>query len=227
VQPLSNNESATIPWRPRQLLRAGLAATLPRRWFLVRGPAHSNAVCLTFDDGPHPEHTPRLLDTLKGHRVPATFFVIGQQAQRHPDLVCRMAAEGHAVGHHSFTHGEPDQTSARQLVEEVRATGQLLASLLGRASTLFRPPKGKMTVGKLWRLWRARQTIVLWDADPKDYSRRFSGEVWEWFRGHPLRGGNVVLLHDNHPHAAAVLPDLVKAARQSGLRFTTIQEWLK
>jgi peptidoglycan/xylan/chitin deacetylase (PgdA/CDA1 family) len=227
MPPLTPSLSPAGCWQPRQLVRAALATALPRRLFLVRGPAHSGAVCLTFDDGPHPEHTVRLLDALRDRGIPATFFVIGQEAERHPDLVRRMVAEGHAVGHHSFTHSEPDQTSAKQLAEEVRATGELFAALLGRTSALFRPPKGMVTAGKLWRLWGARQTVVLWDTDPKDYARGSAAEVREWLRQHPLRGGNVVLLHDNHPYAAEVLPDLVEAARRSGLRFTTIPEWLK
>jgi peptidoglycan/xylan/chitin deacetylase (PgdA/CDA1 family) len=211
----------------RQLVRAAMAAALPRRWFLVRGPVHGDGVCLTFDDGPHPENTPPLLDALKEHGVRATFFVIGRQAEQHPDLVRRMAAEGHVVGHHSYTHSEPAETSARQLDDEVRRTRELLSSLVGGESCLFRPPKGKVTAGKLWRLWRAKQTVVLWNADPKDYARASDAEVREWFRDHPLRAGDVVLMHDNHPHAARVVPDLVEAARRGGLRFVTIPEWLK
>jgi peptidoglycan/xylan/chitin deacetylase (PgdA/CDA1 family) len=226
VPTLSPPPAAPRPWAPRQLLRQALAF-LPRRLLLVRGPARGNAVCLTFDDGPHPEHTPRLLDALKAEEVPATFFVIGRAAERYPELVRRMVAEGHAVGHHSYNHGEPAETSGRQLAAEALATRALLTSLLGQSPPwLFRPPKGKLTAGKLCRLWAARETVVLWDVDPKDYARQSADELRAWFRDHPLRGGSVVLMHDNHPHAAAVVPDLVATARRVGLRFTTIPEWL-
>lgn len=228
MQSLNGSATRPGPRCGRQLLRRALAATLPRRLFLVHGPAAGRAVCLTFDDGPHPEHTPRLLDALKAHGVPATFFVIGQNAERYPDLVRRVAAEGHVVGNHSYSHTEPCRTSAGQLADETRRTGDLLAALLGgEAPALFRPPKGQVTVAKLWRLWRARQTVVLWDTDPKDYARQSAAEVRDWFRAHPLRGGDVVLMHDSHPHATAVVPDLVEAARGAGLRFTTLPEWLK
>jgi peptidoglycan/xylan/chitin deacetylase (PgdA/CDA1 family) len=182
---------------------------------------------LTFDDGPHPEHTPRLLDLLKDQRVTATFFVIGQRATRHPELVRRMAAEGHLVGNHSFSHSEPRATTARQLLDEVRQTRDLLAEVLGGPTTLFRPPRGQVTAWKLWRLWRAGQTVVLWNVDPKDFAQTSADAVRAWFRDRPLRGGDVVLMHDNHPHAAELLPDLITDARQRGLTFTTPAHWIE
>src|SRR3954470_18425756 len=84
----------------RQALRGLLAALLPSRLFLVRGRAGSGCVYLTFDDGPHPEYTPHLLDRLKEAGVCATFFVIGRVAERYPDVVRRIAAEGHVVANH-------------------------------------------------------------------------------------------------------------------------------
>jgi peptidoglycan/xylan/chitin deacetylase (PgdA/CDA1 family) len=211
----------------RQGLRRALAVAVPRSLYLLRGPVTDGSVCLTFDDGPHPEHTPRVLEALKQLGVRATFFVIGRHAERYPDLVRRLSAEGHDVGNHSFSHTEPSQTSARQLFDDVSRSRELLTSLLGRAPRLVRPPKGKLTVAKLWGLWRSRQTVVLWNVDPKDYACRSADEVAAWFTSHPLTGGDLVLLHDNHPHAAAVLPGLIADVRRRGLRFVTVSEWLK
>jgi len=204
-----------------------MAATLPRRFLLVCGPARSNSVCLTFDDGPDPEHTPRLLDVLGEAGVPATFFVIGERAERHPRLVRRIAAEGHVLGHHSYSHGDPARTSARQLLDEVQRTRRILIEIVGQAPALVRPPQGKLTPSKVLGLWRAGQTIMLWNVDPKDFACEVSSELGTWFREHPLRGGDVVLLHDVWPHAAAVLPEVIEAVRQSGLAFTTPLSWLR
>jgi peptidoglycan/xylan/chitin deacetylase (PgdA/CDA1 family) len=212
------------PWR--QLLRRLMGAILPRTWFFVRAPANSNAVCLTFDNGPHPEYTRRVLDVLKEHGVAGTFFVVGSEVEACPDLVRRMAAEGHAVGHHSYFHEPPHLTSARQLLAEVRRTCDLLDRLVGETPPLFRPPYGKLTVAKLWRLWWAGQTVVLWNVDPKDYACHSPEEVRSWFRRRPLRRGDVVLMHDNMPYAAEVLPEIIHAARARGLAFTTVSHWL-
>jgi peptidoglycan-N-acetylglucosamine deacetylase len=219
-------EQASPNWM-RQAMRWGMARTLLARWFLTNGPSHGHSVCLTFDDGPDPILTPPLLDVLRDCAVRATFFVVGKQVERYPGIVQRMAAEGHCVGNHSFNHDDPAKTSARQLVDEARRTATLLAGLLGHEVRLFRPPYGSLTVAKLWRLWLARQTIVLWSVDPKDYARHDAAEVRDWFSTRPLRAGDIVLFHDTIPHAKAVLPALIDDARARGLTFTTPLAWQK
>jgi peptidoglycan/xylan/chitin deacetylase (PgdA/CDA1 family) len=204
-----------------------MAATLPRQRFIVRGPSCTGNVCLTFDDGPHPQHTPRLLDVLKEHGAKATFFMIGRDVEAHPAIVRRALAEGHAVGGHSFTHGEPGATSAKQLVEEADRTERLFEQIIGRRSTLFRPPHGKLTAGKLLRLWRAGQRVVLWNLDPKDFTCRSAAELAGRFSARGLRGGDMVLLHDNVPHAAEILPEIIGSARRNGIEFATVTEWVQ
>src|SRR5690606_23931100 len=134
--------------------------------------------------------------------IAATFFVIGREAERHPALVERIAREGHAIGHHSWTHGEPGMTPAATLLAEVARCRALLAGLLGREVNRFRPPKGALTVAKLAGLWRAGQQVVLWSADPRDYALSEAAPLAAWAAGTRPRGGEIVLLHDNHPHAA-------------------------
>jgi peptidoglycan-N-acetylglucosamine deacetylase len=221
----SGPKPATSNWM-RQVLRGGLAMALPPRFFLVHGPRRGGSVCLTFDDGPDPVLTPRLLDVLRDLGVRATFFVIGEKVECHPEIVRRMALEGHCVGGHSFHHAPPGLISAHQLIDEVRRTNVLLAELLGRQTRLFRPPYGKLTVSKLWRLWRASQTIVLWDVDPKDYACTTAEEARAFFQGRPLQGGDLILMHDDVAHALEVVPDLVGQAHASGLAFATISDWL-
>jgi glycosyltransferase involved in cell wall biosynthesis/peptidoglycan/xylan/chitin deacetylase (PgdA/CDA1 family) len=226
VSSWSADAATTRPAFWKRWTKAALATLLPRRLFLTQGPAHSGAVCLTFDDGPHPQHTPRLLDVLHQQRIQATFFVVGRQAERHPDLVRRMAAEGHVVGHHSYTHTLPRDTSARHLGDEVRRTCDLLARLLGRRSCLFRPPHGRLSPAKLWRLWQANQTVVLWNRDPRDYACPSPALLSRWFERQPLQSGDLVLLHDNRAHAAAILPELSESVRRRGMSFATIPEWI-
>jgi peptidoglycan/xylan/chitin deacetylase (PgdA/CDA1 family) len=209
----------------RQLVRSAMAATLPRRWFVVSGPRRSGAVCLTFDDGPHPEHTPRVLGALRDAGVPATFFVIGERAERYPDLLRRIVADGHVVGHHTYCHTDPRRTSAGQMIEEVRRTRAVLERVIGAAPILFRPPHGKLTPLKLARLWREGLAVVLWNVDPRDYARVSQDDLRLWFRGNPLTGGDIVLLHDNQPHGAGALSELIETTRDRGLTFTTPLNW--
>ena len=200
----------------RQLIKRVMLRTLPRR-ALVAGapPGH---VCLTFDDGPHPEHTPKLLDTLAKLGVGATFFVIGKKAAKHPNLVARIVAEGHAIGSHSYDHAPPKQVDARTLAEETRRCRELLARIAGCSSRLMRPPFGTVSVGKAVRLWLEGQTIVLWSSDPKDYACRDADEVIARLSDSPPASGDIVLMHDTFPWAAEVLPSLVARLELSTVR---------
>lgn len=210
----------------RQLLRTGMARTLPRQLFMVSGPPDSRAVTLTFDDGPHPVHTPALLDRLSAHGIRATFFLLGSQVERHPELVRRIAAEGHDVGHHSYTHGDPATTSWSELAQEARRASRLLQSLVGRAPRLFRPPHGKITAPKALALWALRQTIVLWNQDPKDFACGSAAALRAWFSDRALAGGDVILLHDVHPYAAEALDTMVERVNAAGLGFCRVSDWV-
>jgi peptidoglycan/xylan/chitin deacetylase (PgdA/CDA1 family) len=210
----------------RQALRVAMGAGLPRRLFMLSGPPESGRVMLTFDDGPHPEHTPVLLDRLAAHGVKATFFVLGSQAEQHPDIVRRMVADGHEVGHHSYTHAEPSITTAGALLDEVHRGARLLEQILGRKPRLFRPPHGKLTVGKTLGLWAAGQSVVLWNKDPTDFRCGSADSLRAWFAEHPLSGGDVVLLHDVVPHAGDAMDAIVAGVNAQGLRFGTVSDGL-
>jgi peptidoglycan/xylan/chitin deacetylase (PgdA/CDA1 family) len=206
----------------RQLAKTVMGAMLPRRMFVTRGAPRDRLVYLTFDDGPDPVHTPRLLDVLREHDVPATFFLIGERAAEHLSVVKRMAGEGHAVGHHSYHHARPEGVSATTLEEEVMRTRAVLADVLGYRPTLFRPPYGRVTAAKLACLWRTRQCVVLWNVDSHDFSCTSAEEVRDLFRRQPLESGDIVLMHDNHPYAGDFLPELIEATRARGLRFGSL-----
>jgi peptidoglycan/xylan/chitin deacetylase (PgdA/CDA1 family)/glycosyltransferase involved in cell wall biosynthesis len=210
----------------RQLIRRWMATLLPRNWLLVQGPKDSRSVCLTFDDGPDPVHTPRILDVLKKEGVTATFFVIGRQAACHPELVRRIGAEGHLVGNHSYTHSPPHTVSSRQMIREVRQTDHLLAEILGNSPKLVRPPHGKLSGPMILGLWALKKAVVLWNADPKDFKCRSPEEIDSWFERRPLQSGDVVLFHDNRPFVIDALPRLIASARRQGLGFSTVSEWM-
>ena len=212
----------------RQVVKRGLAASLPRRVYMTQGPRRSGTVCLTFDDGPHPEVTPRLLDLLRDLQVPGTFFLIGREAEKYPDLVRRIAAEGHTVGNHSYSHLLRESLSEREAAAEVTNGAAAIGRILGQPPALYRPPRGKITVGDMWRLWRAGMTTVLWNVDAKDCSiRRTPAEVRGWFQNRPLESGDLVLLHDDQTKVLEVLPELIADTRSRNLGFTTVEAWAK
>lgn len=210
----------------RQLLRRGLEAALPSARFLVRGPAMGHGVALTFDDGPHPDITPRLLDALARHRMVATFFLIGREAERFPELVRRIVAEGHAIGHHSWTHSEPSITSTSTLLTEVARCRALLESLTGAPVDRFRPPKGALSAAKIVALLRAGQRIVLWSEDPKDFALTDAAPLTHWATTSRLSAGSIALMHDTHPWCLDAVAPLAARAERDGMHFVTINDWL-
>jgi peptidoglycan/xylan/chitin deacetylase (PgdA/CDA1 family) len=192
---------------------------------MTTGPAVSRSIALTFDDGPDPVHTPLALDRLRANGIRATFFLIGERVEAHPKLLGRILEEGHHVGHHSYTHGKPHLTSARQLMQEVRRTAVAVERLGGGSLNLCRPPHGKVTVAKLLGLWSLRQTVVLWNRDPKDYSRT-PAELRRWVEDQPMLAGDIFLLHDIHGGVGAAVDALAERAAARGLRCSTPREWL-
>jgi peptidoglycan/xylan/chitin deacetylase (PgdA/CDA1 family) len=217
------HEERPSAWRPRQLARRLMTAVLPQSKWIVKGSASSNAVYLTFDDGPHPEHTPKILDVLREAGAKATFFLIGKNCAAYPELVRRIREEGHCIGHHSFTHSAPESTSASVLAKEVKQTdGALAAAGAIGVSKFFRPPHGKITAAKALGLWNQGRTIVLWNRDSKDYERKFADQIVLWAKSRPLESGDVVLMHDINPYTPEALPRLIETVRSRGLILDTI-----
>lgn len=196
--------------RPSPALRFPAAGPSPRcrdvathaRPLAVRTRDAVPPVMLTFDDGPHPEHTPRLLDALAAAGFRATFFVVGERVQRHPDVVRQIHAAGHEVANHTYTHSEPQSTSWRRFRDELRRTNALLEDLIGAPVLLMRPPKGSLTPAKLLAAWSLGLTVVLWSCDPRDYRITHTAEIERWLTTYAPRCGDIVLLHDVHPWAA-------------------------
>lgn len=185
------------------------------------------AISLTFDDGPHPDFTPQLLDNLASADIRGTFFIVGEKASRHPEIVKRIVEEGHEIGNHTWTHSEPRETSTATFRDEIRKTNELIHDLTGTVCRLTRPPKGELSPGKILTLLQLRQTIVLWNRDTKDYQMKSWSDMEVWCRDFHPAYGDIVLMHDNHSFAvtaaalAGTLPNL------SGVQFCHVSQWLR
>ena len=149
-------------------------------------------VALTFDDGPHPVATPRILDVLAGHGAHATFFMVGSSARRYPELVERVAAAGHAIGHHTLDHvslvGLDRAARRRQILGGAAAIGPL-------CSPLFRPPYGHLDLATWWLARRHGHDVIAWSGHAFDWKAQDVATLAGRLRA-AMKPGAIVLLHD-------------------------------
>ena len=183
--------------------------------------ADDRTVALTFDDGPHPELTPRLLDILEREKVRATFFVIGSCAAYRPDIVRRAFAAGHEIGNHTWSHPVLTRVSLAQAAEEISRTDALLNDLTGDIPNTLRPPYGAMN-DRLSELASPRP-LMLWDVDTLDWKTRSTPAVE---RAATTSDGGIVLLHDIHPTTVEAVPAIIRSFKSRGYRFVTISSYV-
>ena len=205
----------------RDLAKEALQRTLLRGAFVWRLPASPLAqVGLTFDDGPHPEYTPALLDLLARHGAKASFFVVGARVDEFPDLARRIVAEGHAVGTHTYDHIEITTLRGAALADEVGRGREALRRATGVDSALFRPPRGRVDWSRLRAVARLGYVVVHWSRTYSDYRADGAGALRARMEAAPMRARDIVLLHDHNPHTLAALDTAIPAVQARGLTFT-------
>ena len=199
---------------------------------LNRLPASSNAVSITFDDGPNPVATPRILDVLRREGVQATFFVLGRHAERWPELVRRMAAEGHQLGNHGYWHRKLHRRSPAYVRDDlVRGTMAIERASGGVRPRVFRAPHGFRSPWVTPIAASLGQRTIGWSLGVWDSARPGADEIAR----RALAGssaGSILLLHDGDGYdadgdrlqTAEALPAIIRGLRARGLTFSTLPE---
>jgi len=189
---------------------------------LRRGPAASRRVALTFDDGPD-SMTPRYLDLLDELGVLATFFLIGERAEQHPELVREYLRRGHQVASHGYDHTRFPKLSRRELLEQCERTdGAIGGQLTGRS--WVRPPHGSLDAPALVTLVAAGYTIAMWSVDSCDYSERDPETLADRCAPGAVGAGDVLLFHEGQDWTLAALPRIVTALHATGLECVTMYD---
>ena len=202
--------------RPRKLQ---VLRWLPDRWVLTRGARNRRVLHLTFDDGPHPAHTPALLDLLAAHGARATFFLIGREAERHPALVARLLREGHTLGNHSWSHPQFERLDLAAQRDEIERTDRLLQSFDGLTRHDFRPPRGVMPRSMVIDCIRRGRRIAYWSYDSLDYSQRSADELIASAHRHAPRAGEILLMHDDGGLSLHLLAVMLPVWTRTGFAF--------
>jgi peptidoglycan-N-acetylglucosamine deacetylase len=206
---------------------------LLRRWLgtIVAVRTEAPVAALTFDDGPHPVHTPRLLQVLQRHRAQATFFMLGAAAVRQPELLRRVAEAGHVIGSHSQDHPSLPTLPARERRRQIR---QGIRALGAYDSGLFRPPFGDQSRASCFDAFILRRTLVGWSLQVEDWLEQNSRRMAQRLVA-GLRPGCIVLLHDDLAHCegpeyldrAPMIEAVDQLLKTSPFRFVTVPELLR
>jgi peptidoglycan/xylan/chitin deacetylase (PgdA/CDA1 family) len=180
-------------------------------------------LALTFDDGPHHTNTREILDILRREGARATFFVVGSRAETYPDLISRMAAEGHDVGNHTWEHRSLTKSSRSDALTSLQRTSDLVSGLTSKPCNIVRPPFGQTSSKVKEMLHSQGWHEILWDSDSRDWENKNPDRIL--YRVMKSAGpGSIVLFHDIHPGAAVMLPTMIRAFRANGYRFITISD---
>ncbi len=194
-----------------------------RRWVPDPG---SRVVALTFDDGPWPGQTDRILDILAEHDVRAGFFMIGYLAERYPELAMRVAEEGHVIGNHTQSHKILSRESRESVREQIVEGNRALKATTGVTPEWFRPPGGALSPKVLEEAQRENLKLVMWNVDPRDWRRPGVQPMLEDLLSH-IRPGSVVLLHDgggDRRQTVQMLPLLIEELKERDYTFVTLDE---
>jgi peptidoglycan-N-acetylglucosamine deacetylase len=210
----------------RRGIKTAVRRIVPCHIVAWTGSPHDNQLALTFDDGPHPLYTPRILATLREAGVPATFFVLGSQAEQHPEIIAAMIKDGHELGNHTYSHANLGQINWRHGCDELRAADQVLRNQDGRFQGLFRPPWGWMGLGGALYSIRYRCQAAMWSVDSRDYLLDGTQPLIERMQAASIRAGDILLFHDDSQYTAEALGPILQDLLCRGFSFATASKLL-
>jgi len=191
-----------------------------------RVPVNGKFIAMTFDDGPHPQNTPRLLDMLRARNIKATFYVIGRNVDLYPQIVRRAVAEGHEIGNHSYTHRLLTKLSDSEVRDDLARCRDAIGRAAGVQPRTLRPPYGGF-------LQRQREMVhaefgyptIMWNVDPLDWKRPGPSVVTSRILSNTTPG-SIVLSHDLHAPTIDAMPATLDGLLQRGFQFVTVSQLL-
>jgi peptidoglycan/xylan/chitin deacetylase (PgdA/CDA1 family) len=192
------------------------------------------ALALTFDDGPNERSTEQLLEVLARHQVPATFFLLGKHVRQRPDLARAVAAGGHEIGNHAFSHSDLAWKSAARIRQELEDTSAAIAEATGERPYLFRPPFGSRRPATLKIATEMKMYTVQWRVTCFDWVAKSPEQILRHAR-RQIVGGEVILLHDgghgamgaDRSHTVAAVDQLIPEYKAKGFTFLSVTEMMQ
>jgi len=208
-------------------------AVLTRRGTIYRFKTDKKRVVLTFDDGPSPVWTPKILDELKKESIKATFFMIGHHVQKYPDIARRVALEGHTIGNHGYAHSVMLYYTPAEIEEEIKYTEHVIKAITGFQTKYFRPPKAWLRRVIKDKVKSMGYETILWSLNSKDWVS-FNHKFIVRYISNNVRNGDIILFHDSgnittteggrRLQTVKSISLLARTLRKKGFEFVSLEE---
>lgn len=194
-----------------------------------KGDVPEKVIALTFDDGPHHKYTEKILDILKQHKVKATFFTIGTNVERFPELVEREMAEGHEVANHTYSHKHMAKMTNEELASEILGWQDVMYDHHEHSTKLFRPPEGVVVGEEQAVIEELGYDVILWSIDTRDWAHTPVNTIVKNVTEN-VQNGSIVLFHDfvsGESPTPEALEILIPKLKEMGYSFVTVSELIK
>ncbi len=185
-------------------------------------------IALTFDDGPHPSKTKKILDILDKYGVKATFFIVGTNAEYYPNIVAQEVARGHEVANHSYSHTNLSKCTPEQIKKEIELADRAIEKASGVRPRLFRPPEGAYSENSVKIAREFGKNTIIWTVDTMDWANRTADDIIKNIKSN-VRSGSIILFHDftsSKAHTIEALEVIIPYLRSQGYEFVTVSDFL-
>ncbi|MDH5174192.1 MAG: polysaccharide deacetylase family protein, partial [Elusimicrobiota bacterium] len=189
-------------------------------------PGEFKEIALTFDDGPDPKATPKILNMLNKEGVKATFFVVGKMVEKYPELLTQVWKEGHDVGNHTYNHPDLTRLSKEDILKELDKTRILVRKITGKDTYLFRPPGGRYDNKVIVATTLSGYKMILWTDYPGDYGCPSSRLIYQRTVSTAENEG-IILLHNGLDPTVDALPKIISELKKRKYRFVTISDLME
>ena len=186
-------------------------------------------ISLSFDDGPHPTETAKILSILRKYSIKETFFTVGKNAELYPDILRQISDEGHEIGNHTFSHDLGKKSTLDTIKDELKTNHEIILKICENEPKLFRPPGGVLNQHTLKEAKEMGYKIVLWNVDTKDWMHRSADEITETVLS-DVKSGSIILMHDyisGNTNTAEALERIIPLLLKEGYCFLTVGQLIQ
>lgn len=227
MRDIGNKDTRYSPIRSaNRYIKNFLSVVLPNNVIMWKGKRRTNEIAITFDDGPNPAYTEKVLNILQRYNVRATFFLLGCEVEKYPDIARYLVSLGHSIGNHTYSHMYKQRTVKSKLMSEIQETQVIIEQTTGIIPKMFRPPHGRIDINRLRYCKKNGLSTVLWSIDSMDYKKSGTELILRNVNRHTIEFGDIVLFHDDNEYTLEALPIILDNLIER-YRFVTVEQMIQ